>query len=432
MSSPVRLTVEDFGTLTDEQGHRVSVQKFTWQTAAGLKLCVLNLDAAIIELCAPDRSWSSSANVLLAADSLDEYLQLNPTLACAAHFEQGWPMLTRNGLRQNAAGCRTVDLNRVWHSFVDETRLHLSLMHKSPTTHHRSTFATVTICVEASNVVRIQYQTCCTSGGLYRLAHRLLFNLAGHDAGAAGAFEHVLQLNADSYVDERRNLRAAGENFTDLRIAQHLGLSLYKARNEGLEGADGVRGIYSLNNTAQDGFAVRLIHTGSGRAMEMYCDFPWMHFSTLDHLPAGERTIVPFYPREGMRRVSLVFDLEKFILSIVDGSEEVASDSQEETQSLEPSESEDIKEDRQEVSTYAPGRFVKNDGFLIHPLACPFRAKAQETIGTDARDIQPSPSPPNPCPAQAPVPFIGHVTLKFGICKPLSPEPTEPPSATVH
>uniref|UniRef100_A0A182K4K7 Uncharacterized protein n=1 Tax=Anopheles christyi TaxID=43041 RepID=A0A182K4K7_9DIPT len=423
MTSTVQLTVEDFGTLTDDQGHSVTVQKFTWQTGAGLKLCVLNLDAAIIELCAPDRTWKSTANVLLAVDSLDAYLQLDPTLLCAAHFEQGWPMLTRNGLRQNATGSRTVDLNRVWHSFVDETRLHLSLVHKSPTTHHRSTFATVTICVEASNVVRIQYQTCCTSGGLYRLAHRLLFNLAGQDAGAEGAYEHVVQLNADSYVDEKRNLRAAAENLADLRIAQHLGLSLYKARNQGVECADGVRGIYSLNNTAEDGFALRLIHTVSGRAMEMYCDFPWLHFSTLDHLPAGEREIVPFYPKEGIQRVSLIFDLEKFILSIVSGTEETPYD--EEAQAVQDSskiKTADLPEDQQEMSPY-PGTFLKNDGFLIHPLACPFRVKVHEHNATDSGHIQ----PPIPCPAQAPVPFIGHVTLKFGICKPLSPERTQSP-----
>uniref|UniRef100_A0A182PPL6 Uncharacterized protein n=1 Tax=Anopheles epiroticus TaxID=199890 RepID=A0A182PPL6_9DIPT len=405
MTSAVKLTAEDFGTLTDGQGQSVSVQKFTWRTAAGLKLCVLNLDAAIVELYAPDRSWESTANVLLAVDSLDEYLQLDPTLVCAAHFEQGWPMLTQNGLRAQ-------DLNRVWHSFVDETRLHLSLVRKSNTSHHRSTFATVTICVEPSNVVRIQYQTCCTSGGLYRLAHRFLFNLAGRDAGAEGAYEHVVQLNADSYVDEKRHLRASNENITDLRIAQHLGLSLYKARNEGMECADSVQGIYSLNNSAKDGFALRIIHTGSGRAMEMYCDFPWLHFSTLDHLPAGAKAIIPFYPREGIERVSLVFDLEKFILSIVSGAEEALREKETQENEIE---SLNGKEDPPEVSPRA-GRFHKNDGFLIHPLACPFRVKTHET--NDLETIQ----PPSPCPAQAPVPFIGHVTLKFGICKPLSPE----------
>uniref|UniRef100_A0A182T9C8 Uncharacterized protein n=1 Tax=Anopheles maculatus TaxID=74869 RepID=A0A182T9C8_9DIPT len=423
MASAVTLTAEDFGTLTDGMGRSVSVQKFTWQTVAGLKLSVLNLDAAIIELCAPDRTWKNSANVLLGVNNLDEYLQLDSTLICAAQFEKGWPILTSYGIRKDAPTGRTVDLNRVWHSFVDETRLHLSLVRKS-TAKHRNTYATVTISVEPSNVVRIQYQTCCTNGEVFRLAHRFLFNLGGSESGAQGTFEHVVQLNADSYVDENRNLRTAAENFTDLRIAQHLGLSLYKARNEGLDDVDGIKGIYGLNNTAEDGFALRLIHTGSGRAMELYCNFPWMHFSTLDHLPPGKDAIVPFYPREGIQRVSLIFDLKQLILAIVSGTEETASDEEHDELSLvESADDVNLNQD-QEASTYT-GKYIKNDGFLIHPLACPFRPVENQKVNSDLPDAQPAITP---CRGQTPVPFIGHVTLKFGICKALSQEDAQSPS----
>uniref|UniRef100_A0A182MLJ0 Uncharacterized protein n=1 Tax=Anopheles culicifacies TaxID=139723 RepID=A0A182MLJ0_9DIPT len=413
MASAVTLTAEDFGTLTNGLSRSVSVQKFTWQTAAGLKLSVLNLDAAIIELCAPDRTWKSTANVLLGVETLDEYLQLDPTLTCAAHFEKGWPILTGNGVQPETPGCfGMVDLNRVWHSFVDETRLHLSLVRKS-SAKHRNTYATVTISVEPSNVVRIQYQTCCTNSEVFRLAHRFLFNLGGCDSGAQGTFDHVVQLNADTYVDDKRNLCMVGDSFADLRIAQHLGLSLYKARNEGLKGVDSIGGIYGLNNTAEDGFAMRLIHTGSGRAMELYCNFPWMHFSSLDHLPKGRNAIVPFYPREGLQRVSIIFDLEQFILSVVSGTEETkaSNEDQDKAQTNDSGV-------QQEVSTYSR-KYIMNDGFLLHPLACPFRSvENPKATAPGTPDTQ----LPYPCRGQTPVPFIGNVTLKFGICKPLSPQ----------
>uniref|UniRef100_A0A182YQY3 Uncharacterized protein n=1 Tax=Anopheles stephensi TaxID=30069 RepID=A0A182YQY3_ANOST len=417
MASAVTLTAEDFGSLADGMGRSVSVQKFTWQTVAGLKLSVLNLDAAIVELCAPDRTWQNTANVLLGVETLDEYLQLDSTLICGAQFEKGWPILTGNGVRTDTAAGRTTDLNRVWHSFVDETRLHLSLVRKS-TAKHRNTYATVTISVEPSNVVHIQYQTCCTNGEVFRLAHRFLFNLGGCESGAHGTFEHVVQLNADSYVDENRNLRTAGENFTDLRIAQHLGLSLYKARNEGMDGVDGIRGIYGLNNTAEDGYALRLIHTGSGRAMELYCNFPWMHFSSLDHLPPGKDAIVPFYPREGIQRVSLVFDLEQFILAVVGGTEQSSSEEEQDEHSL----AESIPDQEQEASACST-KYAKNDGFLIHPLACPFRPVETQKANPDLPDAHPI----TPCRGQTPVPFIGHVTLKFGICKALTQEGAQSP-----
>ncbi|XP_053666174.1 uncharacterized protein LOC128715316 [Anopheles marshallii] len=412
MASAVTLTAEDFGTLTNGQGRSVSVQKFTWQTVAGLKLSVLNLDAAIIELCAPDRTWTSSANVLLGVERLEEYLQLDPTLICAAHFEKGWPLLAGNGVRSDALGGQPVDLNRVWHSFVDDTRLHLSLVRKS-LAKHQSTYATVTISVEPSNVVRIQYQTCGTNDEMFRLAHRFLFNLGGCNAGAQATFEHVVQLNADSYVDENRNLRTAAENLADLRIAQHLGLSLYKARNQGLERAESIQGIYGLNNTAEDGFAMRLIHTGSGRAMELYCNFPWLHLSILDHLPAGKDAIVPFYPREGIQRVSLVYDLQELILSVVGGTELASTDDVQQDNNA------DVNHDRQQHhSTAYLGKYVKHDGFLIHPLACPSRS----TGNHNPTPVSPDTQLPNPCRGQTPMPFIGHVTLKFGICKPLTAE----------
>uniref|UniRef100_A0A182W700 Uncharacterized protein n=1 Tax=Anopheles minimus TaxID=112268 RepID=A0A182W700_9DIPT len=424
MAPAVTLTAEDFGTLTDGLGRSVSIQKFTWQTVAGLKLSVLNLDAAIIELCAPDRTWKNSANVLLGVETLDEYLQLDPTLTCAAHFEKGWPVLTGNGVQLDTLGCSgTIDLNRVWHSFVDETRLHLSLVRKS-SAKHRNTYATVTISVEPSNVIRIQYQTCCTNSDVFRLAHRFLLNLGGCDSGAQGTFEHVVQLNADTFVDEKRYLCTAVQNFADLRIAQHLGLSLYKARNEGLNSVDGIRGIYGLNNTTEDGFAMRLIHTGSGRAMELYCNFPWMHFSSLDHLPSGQNAIVPFYPREGLQRVSLIFDLEQFILSVVSGTEQTEANSEEHDKVL-TDDSGDVNQASQEVSTYS-GKYIKNDGFLIHPLACPFRPVENHKATPVAPDTQ----HPYPCRGQTPVPFIGNVTLKFGICKPLSLEDAQSPLAS--
>uniref|UniRef100_A0A182NUG9 Uncharacterized protein n=1 Tax=Anopheles dirus TaxID=7168 RepID=A0A182NUG9_9DIPT len=406
MSAAVTLKTENFGVLTDDTGRTVSVQKFTWQTAAGLRLSVLNLDAAIIELCVPDRTWQSAANVLLAVANLDQYLQLDPANVCGAHFEKDWPHLA-----EKAAGSRAIDCNRVWDCFVDRTRLHLSLARKPPSL-RRSTFATINISVEASNVVRIQYQTCCANGGHSRVAHRLLLNLGGADAGAPGTFEHVVQLNADSYIDAARSLRPAAENVADLRIAQHLGLSLYKARNESAGSDARIGGIYALNNACRDGFALRLIHTGSGRALELYCDFPWLHFSTLDHLPPGKDTIVPFYPREGIQRVSLVFALDQFILSVLNSVEET-----------EPTEEADQREcydkgEMQQEATDCATKFQKNNGFLIHPLACSFRGKEAESAAAESAEQCHSHERDTSCPG----PFVGHVTLKFGICKPLSPE----------
>ncbi|XP_053673484.1 uncharacterized protein LOC128723743 [Anopheles nili] len=411
MSPAVSLTATSFGKLVDDTGREVAVQKFTWQTVAGLRLSVLNLDAAIIELSVPDRSWESIANVLLGVNNLDQYLQLDPALVSCAQFEHGWPILTGNGPREDETNRsnQKADFHRIWHPFVDETRLHLSLVRKSPT-QNRNTLATVTISVEPSNVVRIRYRTCCTVGGLFRLAHRFLFNLGGCESGAQGTFEHVVQLNADSYVDEGRNIRSAMENVTDLRIAQHLGLALYRAGNEGIDGAARLRGIYQLNSASEEGYALRLIHTGSGRALEMYCDFPWLHFSTLDELPPGKCTIVPFYPREGLKRVSLIFDLDQFVLSVVDGIEPEV-----------PETDDQDKPSGQDESAPEPtarsDTFLKNDGILIHPLACPFVMKGR-------RKQEDSPH------ARCPLQFIGHVTLKFGICKALSPEDTTGPKLT--
>ncbi|KFB46391.1 AGAP008154-PA-like protein [Anopheles sinensis] len=406
MSSGVTLEIEEFGVLLDDAGQSVSVQRFTWKTGAGLKLSVINLDAAIIELCVPDRTlqFDRSENILLGVDTLEEYLQLDPTLVCAAQFEGSVrDRAAQDSKEKSRKEPGVVDRKRVWHPFVDGSRLHLSL--------EQSIIATVTITVEPTNVVRIQYRTSCATGGLCRLAHRFLLNLAGRDAGPAGTYEHVVQLNSDRYIDNRRVLRHVSETLADLRIAQHLGLILYNARNES-RGSQGktLCGIYTVNNASQEGFAARLIHIGTGRAMELYCNFPWLCFSTMSQLPAGRDQLVPFYPRQGLRRVSLVFDIERFVMSIVDVLEK---ESQEDTEQHAVC-VEDNKEE-QPKDQDAKGRFFRDAGLLLFPISCPFKVLPfpykRRQIPTEASGAQPNGA------SQSPVTFVGHVTLKFGICK---------------
>uniref|UniRef100_A0A182JLA6 Uncharacterized protein n=1 Tax=Anopheles atroparvus TaxID=41427 RepID=A0A182JLA6_ANOAO len=395
MPDGVVLHSSEFGVLLDNAGQNISVQKFTWITQAGLKLSVLNLDAAIIELCAPDRNARLSENILLGVDSLHEYLQLDPAIACAARFE---PPLSRVAKQHSQDEPIPVDQARVWLPFVYGTRLQLSL-EQCRNNKSRLIIATITITVEPSNVVRIQYRTTCASGGLYRLAHRFLVNLAGRNAGPGGTYDHVVQLNSDSYVDRNCFLRSASENLADMRIAQHLGLLLYNARQCGnMEAALG--GIYAMNNASHEGFAIRLIHTDSGRAMELYCDYPWMHFSTLSELPPGQDELVPFYPRQGLHRLSLVFDINRFVLNIVDALEKGSSKDPKD-------QSEDNLLLNGDQNPKLQGHFMRNAGLLIHPLGCPFKIKRAPRV---------SPS----------LAFIGHTTLKFGFCKELSK--SQPPA----
>ncbi|XP_058122259.1 uncharacterized protein LOC131293040 [Anopheles ziemanni] len=402
MSSGVILEIKEFGELLDDAGQKVSVQRFTWKTQAGLKLSVINLDAAIIELCIPDRTLQldRSENILLGVDTLEEYLQLDPTLMCAARFEGS--VRDRTAQENQPLKPGVVDRTRVWHPFVDGTRLHLSL--------EQSIIATVTITVEAMNVVRIQYRTSCATGGLCRLAHRFLINLAGRDAGPAGTYEHVVQLNSDRYIDNKRFLRHVSENLADLRIAQHLGLILYNARNASRGSQmETLCGIYTVNNASQEGFAARLIHAGTGRAMELYCNFPWLCFSTMSQLPAGRDQLVPFYPREGLRRVSLVFDIERFVMSIVDVLEKESSkENDQRAVCIEDQDKEQAKDQD------AGGRFCRDAGLLLSPISCPFKISPfpfQHQIPTEASSTRPNGA------SQSPVTFVGHVTLKFGICK---------------
>ncbi|XP_052864516.1 uncharacterized protein LOC128271119 [Anopheles cruzii] len=387
MSSGVTLTAASFGSLTDSAGRSVEVKKFTWQTKAGLKLAILSLDAAIVELWVPDRD-RQSANILLGPDTLEEYQQLDSDLICGACFEHEGTESGETKKRPFA--------DRVWQPFVDGTRLHLSVLLRCG---RKNTVATVSVSVDPANVVHFHYQTCST-GKVVRLAHRLLVNLAGRDAGPAGTYAHVVQLNANSYVDGRHNLRDAADDVADLRVAQHLGFSIHRANGA----TKNLAGVYSLQTGSSAGssftragqtFGLRMIHGGTGRVVELYCDFPWLRFNTLNHLPDTEDSISSYYPRHGLRQLSLLFDLNRFIMSIVnviEGAPEVLIQHN--------------KHDNNKEKFNPDGRFVKHCGFLVHPLGNIVMIGAGGGTRTAEAD-----------PKSRPTYFNAHVSLKFGLCR---------------
>ncbi|XP_035772561.1 uncharacterized protein LOC118456152 [Anopheles albimanus] len=380
MSANVSLTTETFGVLADKEGRSIPVEKFIWQTRAGLRICVLNLDAAIVELWVPG-SDRVPVNILLAPDTLQEFLQLDPNLICGAYFVA--PECLGPAEKPNEERVQAMVSDRIWQPFVDGTRLHLS---RQLDAGRRNTLTSVTISVEPSNVVHIHYQA-YGSGKDVRVSHRWLLNLGGRDGGPTATHQHVVQINANMLIDGKRTLRTVASNLADFRIAQHLGVSIFGASR-----ASELAQNYLLNSAALDGYSLRLIHDPSGRAMELYCDFPWLRFTTLDDLPEGQGAPC-YHPHCALRRLSLLFDLNRFITSIVDV--------------IEGGKEKRVPTDKHQAPCTG-GRFVKHSGLLVHPKYIEFPvpgATATEAITEKlARSIP------------RPTLFNANVRLKFGLC----------------
>ncbi|XP_058816205.1 uncharacterized protein LOC131679487 [Topomyia yanbarensis] len=300
-SEKIKLFVSKFGQLTDEKsGQCCEVQKYTWETTNRLTFEVITLDAAIVGIRPPDKDFNSD-EVILGSGTLKAYLYYaSQNLSSSI---QSAPLKRRTDWGQ-----------RIWSPYVNGSDLILTNVVLDDCC---NLMIQVRFSVSFNNVVRIGYQVVSDKARLLETTHRLVLNLGGGLTGYCGMYDHVVQLNAEGFYRAKGNTlrdnvtKSMAEDLVDLRVAQHVGMAIYRSDRIGFNG------VYRLSEPVGMVFNTRLIQARNRRVMEIYSDFNWMRFSTLDDLPELAGRIGPFYASLGIRNVEQIFNIDQLVHSVV-------------------------------------------------------------------------------------------------------------------
>nr|NP_001394201.1 uncharacterized protein LOC125387292 [Aedes aegypti] len=301
-SENIKLFVSKFGHLIDPcSKDPIYVHKYTWETSNRLTFEVITLDAAIIGLRTPDREYTPE-EVLLVSGNLQEYM----------HYDD--QNLT-SSVQSVALGRRNTNWSqRIWSPYVNGSDLILT---KVLLDECRNLMARIRFSVSFNNVVRINYKVVSDRIQTLETTHRLVMNLGSRNAGCLSTYDHVVQVNADGFYQVRKNrvrdyvMREMADDLEDLRIAQHIGMAIYRSEKSGFNG------VYKLSERHGKQFDARIIHARTGRVVELYSDLGWIRLSTLNDLPDPNKSIAPFYASLGVKHIDQIFDLEEFIRSVV-------------------------------------------------------------------------------------------------------------------
>ncbi|XP_053692305.1 uncharacterized protein LOC128740764 [Sabethes cyaneus] len=298
----LKLSVSKFGVLTCPKTRETfEFQKFTWTTTNRLTFEVITLDAAIVSLRVPDRNFKPDEVLLASSETLKAYLyyaEANMTSSI-----QSAPLKRSNEWSQ-----------RIWSSYVIGPDLILT---KVVLGECINLMIQVRFSVTFNNEIRIVYHVASDRVRSLETSHRIMLNLGGHCSAHLGTYDHVAQLNADGFyrlsgnkaIDNVKKCMAS--DVADLRVAQHVGMAVYRSESNGFDG------VYELPKLENSQFDMRLIQARNGRAMEIYSNFKWMQFSTLNNLPDPNQNIKPFYACLGIRNIEDIFNIQQLINSVV-------------------------------------------------------------------------------------------------------------------
>ncbi len=276
------------------------VERVQLQAADGVAVSIITYGAAVQALLVPDRT-GQQADVVLGYDTLDRYLARREffgatigryanRIAGAAFTLDGIAhRLTANDGRSCLHGGETGFDRALWciEAVGAEPEPFITLRYVSPdgeggfpgTVTARTTYR-----LSAPMELSITFEAITDRATMFGMTHHGFFNLGGVER-LDSVLDHELTLFADAFLPTDRELIPLGASVPvdgtpfDFRVQHAIGARIRETDGQ-LQSARGYDHCFLLTgaHAVEPHLAARVVHPGSGRAMEILTDQPGIQF----------------------------------------------------------------------------------------------------------------------------------------------------------
>jgi aldose 1-epimerase len=302
----VKFTEDQFDLYTYKNtGKTVSIRLFTWTNENKVSVQVITYGATITSMKIPDKNGVVK-DIVAGFNNLAGYQGFNPYFGatvgraanrigsgqfkCLNEIIQVSKNRGKNHLHGGLVGFDKV----VWEHFVDGNKLILSYHSADLEEGYPGDLVVHTIFeLTDSNEFLVEFKATTTKPTYVNLTNHSYFNLAGHNAGAAELYKHVVCINADQITDVDEDsiptgkLLPVADTVFDLRVPKILGDLINKVPK-----STGFDHNFCITKGPEQGttFVARVYHPESGRVLEVYSNQPGVQFYTSNYFPENAKS----------------------------------------------------------------------------------------------------------------------------------------------
>ena len=311
MKHTPKITINDYGTLPTGE----LVKQYTLVNKEGMSVSILNYGGIITSVKVKNKEGNFE-NIVLGYDSLENYVDNDPyfgaiigrvgnRIANGSFTLNGetYNLEVNNGPNHLHGGLKGFD-KVVWDVKIQEEQekvlLHLFYMSAHMEEGYPGNLNThVTYILDNYNQLSVRYKAQTDRTTIVNLTQHSYFNLSGDFNSTI--LDHQLQIDADAITTLNQSMIPTG-SYTDLtdtpldfRVLKSIGKDI-NSSDQQIEIAGGYDHNYVINTPSLDSPFAKVIHSNSGRVMEVFTDQPGVQLYTGNFLEAindnymGKRT----------------------------------------------------------------------------------------------------------------------------------------------
>ena len=308
------ITRHEFGVL-EPDGKKI--HNYTMKNASGMTVTISEFGGAITEIKVPDK-FGRSTNVACGYDSLRDYVLADGYLGAlvgrtANRIAKGrfkldgkeYKLYCNDG-RNSLHGGKVGFSHRIWTvkpEDGEEPKLILTLHADDGEEGYPGNLdVTVIYSLLAGNALSIRYEATTDKRTPVAMTNHVYLNLGGYASGPI--YDHVLQIEADTYLPTDKELIPTGEFRSvsgtpfDFREPKAIGRDI-GSENEDLVTAGGYDHCFNFTGGATKEPVLRIMayEPNSGRMLKVFTDQPAVQFYSGNFLGGTEYPFQGGYPR---------------------------------------------------------------------------------------------------------------------------------------